>query len=127
VLALSRRGLPSEILVWRDVRTDLGTDAGQRVAIDAAVSALAAEQWSRAVLINNAGMLEPLGVLGNADPAAVQRSIAVNLTATIVLMNAFLVHSARVPARRWSAPTRRWCAPLSSGTSSAGCSPASIA
>jgi benzil reductase ((S)-benzoin forming) len=99
VLALSRRGLPSETPVWRDVRTDLGTDAGQRAAIDAVVSALAAEPWSRAVLINNAGMLEPLGVSGNADPAAVQRSIAVNLTATIVLMNAFLVRSTRVPAR----------------------------
>jgi benzil reductase ((S)-benzoin forming) len=99
VLALSRRGLPSETLVWRDVRADLGTDAGQREAIDAVVAALGAEQWSRAVLVNNAGTLEPLGVLGNADAAAVQRSIAVNLTATIVLMNAFLVHSARVPVR----------------------------
>ena len=99
VLALSRRGLPAGTLVWRDVRTDLATDAGQRSAIAAVVAALAAERWSRAVLINNAGMLEPLGVLGNADAAAVQRSIAVNLTATIVLMNAFLVHSGPVPVR----------------------------
>ena len=99
VVAISRRGLPSETLVWRDVRADLGTDAGQHAAIAAVVSALGAQPWSRAVLINNAGMLEPLGVLGNADAALVQRSIAVNLTATIVRMNAFLVHSAIVPVR----------------------------
>jgi NAD(P)-dependent dehydrogenase (short-subunit alcohol dehydrogenase family) len=99
VLALSRRGLPAETLAWRDVRVDLGSEEGQRAAAEALVAALSAERWTKAVLFNNAGTLEPLGVMGRADIAAVQRSIAVNLTAAIVLMNAFLVHSANVPAR----------------------------
>lgn len=99
VLAISRRGLPAETLIWRDVRADLGTEPGQGAAIEAVITALGAERWARAVLINNAGTLDPLGVMGQAATVAVQRSIAVNLTATIVLMNAFLVHSAAVPVR----------------------------
>jgi NAD(P)-dependent dehydrogenase (short-subunit alcohol dehydrogenase family) len=98
VLAISRAGVGAAA-VWRDLRADLSTDSGQIEAATALAAALAAEPWSRAVLINNAGMLEPLGVLGQADAGLVQRSIALNLTAAIVLMNAFLVHSAKVATR----------------------------
>jgi len=99
VLALSRRGLPAETLVWREARADLGTDDGQRIAADAIVAALGAERWSRAVLINNAATLEPLGVLGRVEMRAVQQAVAANLTAPMVLTNAFLTHSADVPIR----------------------------
>jgi NAD(P)-dependent dehydrogenase (short-subunit alcohol dehydrogenase family) len=98
VLAISRAGIGADA-VWRDLRADLATESGQLEAVKAIASALAAEPWSRAVLINNAGMLEPLGVLGQADAGLVQRCIALNLTAAIVLMNAFLVHSSKVAVR----------------------------
>ena len=98
VLSISRAGLGSGA-TWRDVRADLGTDEGQSAAISAIDAALASEAWARAVLINNAGTVEPLAVVGQADPAAVRRNIAVNLTAAIVLMDAFLDHSTRVAQR----------------------------
>jgi NAD(P)-dependent dehydrogenase (short-subunit alcohol dehydrogenase family) len=103
VLAISRSGMPAGVHagpVWRDVRADLATDTGQIAAAQAIESALAAEKWGRAVLINNAGVVEPLAVTGRADPAQIQRSIAVNLTAAVVLMNAFLGAARDVATRR---------------------------
>ena len=99
VIGISRAGLPRDVAAWRDIRADLGTNAGQITAAEGIRAALSAEAWDRAVLINNAGMLEPLGVAGQVDAASLQQSIAVNLTAPMVLMNAFLVGSAQVPAR----------------------------
>ena len=99
VVGISRAGLPGDVPAWRDLRADLGTNVGQIVAASALGAALSAQAWQRAVLINNAGMLEPLGVDGDVDPASLQQSIAVNLTAAMVLMNAFLVASRQVPAR----------------------------
>ena len=99
VVGISRAGMPKDILAWRDIRADLGTNEGQIAAAESISAALLAEAWSRAVLINNAGMLEPLGVAGQVDAASLQRNIAVNLTAAMVLMNAFLVASTQVPAR----------------------------
>lgn len=89
VLAFSRAGVQGADL-WRDVRVDLGNSAGQDTAIDAIRSALVEREWTRAVLINNAGMLEPIGINGALDSEEVRVSIAVNLTAPIALMNAFL-------------------------------------
>ena len=98
LVAISRAGLPPDVRAWRDIRADLGANAGQAAAAQAVGAALSAEPWRRAVLINNAGMLEPLGVAGQVDAASVQQSVGVNLTAAIVLMNAFLVGSRAVPA-----------------------------
>jgi len=42
-----------------------------------------------AYLINNAGLLQPVGPLGTQDPLAIARSIAVNVTAPMLLANAF--------------------------------------
>ena len=98
VVSISRAGLASGS-TWRDVRADLGTDDGQTAAAGAIASALASEAWSRAVLINNAGTVEPLAVVGEADADAVRRNIAVNLTAAIVLMDAFIGASSRIAKR----------------------------
>ncbi|MBK8741315.1 MAG: SDR family NAD(P)-dependent oxidoreductase [Betaproteobacteria bacterium] len=98
LVAISRAGLPRDVRAWRDIRADLGVNAGQDLAAKAIRAALAAEPWRRAVLINNAGMLEPLGVAGQVDAAVVQHSVGVNLTAAIVLMNAFLVGARDVSA-----------------------------
>jgi benzil reductase ((S)-benzoin forming) len=99
VVGISRAGLPKDIPAWRDIRVDLGSNDGQIAAAEGMRAALSAEIWRRAVLINNAGVLEPLGVGGQVDAASLQRNIAVNLTAAMVLMNAFLFGSGQVPAR----------------------------
>ena len=99
VLSISRAGVPSGTGVWRDLRADLAAGDEQNAAARAIESALASGSWDRAVLINNAASLDPLGVLGRADAARVQSSVALNLAAPIVLMNAFLVASANVRVR----------------------------
>ena len=98
VVGISRGGMAQDSL-WRDVRADLSSNEGQQAAASAIRDALAAEAWQRAVLINNAGMLEPLGLYGAIDAAGIQRSTAVNLTAPMVLMSAFLAASDDVRVR----------------------------
>jgi len=99
VLAISRAGM-RDGPPWRDLRADLATEAGQTAAADAITAALAAEKWQRAVLINNAGVVEPLAVVGRTGATEIRRSIAVNLTAPFVLMNVFLAGSPPVATRR---------------------------
>lgn len=41
-------------------------------------------------LVNNAGMIEPIGLAGTLDPAKMQQAIEVNLTAPIQLTNTFI-------------------------------------
>ena len=98
VLAVSRTGLPADMLEWRHVTADLATDAGQDTACDAIVRALGEEAWTRAVLFNNAATLQPLGVVGRLSAADIRSAVALNLTATIVLMDVFLAHLGNVPS-----------------------------
>ena len=48
------------------------------------------EEASSITLINNAGMVEPIGLVGALDPLQVEQAIKVNLTAPIHLMNTFI-------------------------------------
>lgn len=97
VLGFSRAGV-SDVDVWRDVRVDLGTADGQDEAVAAIHDALAnppgaapgGEQWRRAVLINNAAIIDPIGVVGALDAAQVRMSAMINVAAPIALMSAFV-------------------------------------
>lgn len=53
-----------------------------------------------ALLINNAGMLQPVGLLGTLDPAALTRAIHVNLGAPLLLANAFVAATIDCTDRR---------------------------
>lgn len=57
----------------------------------AAVMRANARRWpdGRAVLINNAARIEPVGVLGSLEVAALLQSLTVNLAAPTVMANAF--------------------------------------
>ena len=50
----------------------------------------AGRRFSKAVLINNAGVIQPIGPIVNAHPHALANAVAVNLTAPLVLMARFL-------------------------------------
>ncbi|MBI1192741.1 MAG: SDR family NAD(P)-dependent oxidoreductase [Bacteroidetes bacterium] len=52
------------------------------------------------VLINNAGMLGPVAHLGSFDAAAIDATVRVNLTAPLVLSNAFIHAYSHFPAPR---------------------------
>ncbi|KXH87138.1 SDR family NAD(P)-dependent oxidoreductase [Sporosarcina sp. HYO08] len=41
-------------------------------------------------LINNAGMVEPIGLVGSLSPEDISKALAVNLTAPIILSNTFI-------------------------------------
>lgn len=51
-----------------------------------------------AALVHNAAVIEPIGSVGALEPAQVTRAVTVNLTAAMLLTNAFLAAAAR-PAR----------------------------
>jgi len=79
---------------------DLGDSAGVARAFDAIERDIAAQEYAKAVLINNAGIVEPVAPLDRADPDAIERNITVNLTAPLVLMRRFLAATEHVPLRR---------------------------
>lgn len=99
LMALSRGGLPAGVAAWRELKVDLA-DAGAQLDAAAAIrSALGAGAWTRAVLINNAATIDPIGVAGRLDAAAIQRGVALNLAAPMVLMDAFIAASGGIAAR----------------------------
>ncbi|MCB1962589.1 MAG: SDR family oxidoreductase [Rhodocyclaceae bacterium] len=54
----------------------------------------------RALLINNAGTLQPVGPLGGQDAAAIARAIRLNVSAPLALADAFVAATAQVRDRR---------------------------
>jgi benzil reductase ((S)-benzoin forming) len=52
------------------------------------------------VLVNNAGVLEPLGFLENHAPDAIADAVGVNLTAVAILMSLFIRESSAWPGSR---------------------------
>jgi len=69
-------------------------------ALDAVEQRIAGERYDKAVLINNAGIIEPIAPLDRAGPGELERNIAVNLVAPLELMRRFLAATAHVPLRR---------------------------
>ncbi|WP_426454328.1 SDR family NAD(P)-dependent oxidoreductase [Paenibacillus sp. S-38] len=61
-------------------------------------------------LINNAGVLDPMGPAEEADPSAQQAHLLVNLTAPLLLTSAFLRQ-----ASQWPAPAGKRVISISSG------------
>jgi benzil reductase ((S)-benzoin forming) len=79
---------------------DLSNSAGVARAFDAIERDLAGKAFDKAVLINNAGIVEPVAPLDRAEPEAIERNIMVNLTAPLVLMRRFLGATEHVALRR---------------------------
>lgn len=48
------------------------------------------EEATSFTLINNAGMIDPIGLIGDVEAEDITRAIAVNLTAPMILSNAFI-------------------------------------
>jgi benzil reductase ((S)-benzoin forming) len=98
-LAISRSGLEAPISRVQDLRCDLGTRQGQRAAAAAVTAIVGSKKWRKAVLINNAGVVEPVAPIERCDPDLLARNICVNLTAPLVLMQAFIAASREVSRR----------------------------
>jgi benzil reductase ((S)-benzoin forming) len=98
-LAISRSGLEAPMPRVQDLRCDLATREGQREAAAALKASVGSQTWRKAVLINNAGIVEPVAPVERCDPEALARNILVNLTAPLVLMQAFIEASHAVSRR----------------------------
>ena len=79
---------------------DLGDAAGIVAACATLAALLDGRAFSKAVLINNAGVVEPVGPAGTLDAAALARSTLVNLAAPLALTDAFLRATQSVASRR---------------------------
>ena len=53
------------------------------------------------VLINNAGVLDPIAPIGDCDDTLLARNIQVNLTAPLILAHHFFHFSRPFPGRKW--------------------------
>ena len=84
--------------------TTIAVDVADLAALDRACdrldAAIAGKAYAKAVLINNAGVVGPVGPLEAVDPEELARNLAVNLTAPMLLMRRFLRATAHVPLRR---------------------------
>ena len=84
---------------WR-IEADLADAKAVERAGDELDRRVAGKVYERAVLINNAGVIPPVGPLEEVDAATLERNLAVNLLAPMLLMRRFLRATAAVPLRR---------------------------
>lgn len=84
---------------WR-FEADLGDSHALARACERAAEWMGGKRHAKAVLINNAGVVSPVGPLDQVDPAELERSLAVNLLAPLLLMRWFIGATADVPLRR---------------------------
>ena len=83
-----------------DIAADLADAAGAARAADALAARVKGRAFAKAVLINNAGVVEPVGPLDAIPAEELARNIGVNLVAPMILMRAFLEATRSVPLRR---------------------------
>ncbi|NKC13816.1 MAG: SDR family NAD(P)-dependent oxidoreductase [Gammaproteobacteria bacterium] len=65
-------------------------DVADRASVDAAVNAVEARLGPVDILINNAGVVEPIAALASVAPAQFERTFSINVTGPLNLMQALL-------------------------------------
>lgn len=84
----------------RNQHADLALPESLPAIIAAALAGCRAARYDKAVLINNAGVVTPVAPLADCDTLALDANIRVNLTAPMVLMQAFMAGTQEKSARR---------------------------
>ena len=104
VLGISRhpiRGLrPSQSSVIKECCVDLGQHSSITELLDSNTLEDFFCNAEQAILINNAGLLGPIGRAGQINGADITQSIAVNVAAPLALTNRFLAITGRCKDRR---------------------------
>ena len=101
--ALARRisaSQDNELIALARPDVDLADSTSLARAFDAIEQRIRGRAYGKAVLINNAGIVEPVAPVDRADPADLERNIAVNLTAPLVLMRRFIAATEHIGLRR---------------------------
>ncbi|MDN3576086.1 SDR family NAD(P)-dependent oxidoreductase [Chitinimonas viridis] len=98
LIALARQETPelaqlgAALPGYRFVAVDLANIDQVSEIAEELLGSLAAMDWQGIYLINNAGVVEPIGPAGSYGDAEMARCLTVNLTAAIQFSNAFLRH-----------------------------------
>jgi NAD(P)-dependent dehydrogenase (short-subunit alcohol dehydrogenase family) len=104
VLGISRHGNPTLVTQHRGMLQEAAVDLGDLAALTQWIAAGTLGQFiadaKRALLVNNAGVIQPIGPLPAQDPSLVARAIAVNVGAAFVLAASFTQATARLTDRR---------------------------
>jgi benzil reductase ((S)-benzoin forming) len=90
----------NELISLSRPEVDFADSASVARAFDAIEARIKGRKYDKAVLINNAGIVEPVAPLDRADPADIERNLAVNLVAPMVLMRRFIAATGHVALRR---------------------------
>jgi benzil reductase ((S)-benzoin forming) len=72
------------------IRVDLADTAAVERAFDRVEQRIAGKRFAKAVLVNNAGIVAPVGPLEKIDGVALELNLVVNLVAPMLLMRRFL-------------------------------------
>jgi benzil reductase ((S)-benzoin forming) len=81
-------------------RLDLDDVAAIEHVFDRVEAHVKAKRFAKAVLINNAGVIAPVGPIDRVPGQEIARAITVNLVAPLLLMRRFLLATAGIPVRR---------------------------
>jgi benzil reductase ((S)-benzoin forming) len=82
------------------VQVDLADSAALERAFDRVEGLIRSQPFAKAVLINNAGVISPVGPLEKVDAEALERNLAVNLVAPLRLMRRFIAATEGLPLVR---------------------------
>ena len=82
------------------LQVDLADIRALEAAFDRLEARVANRRYDRAVLVNNAGVVSPVGMLDRVDAGELATNLAVNLVAPLVLMRRFLHATATLARRR---------------------------
>ncbi len=84
----------------REVSLDLSDTAALAAWLAAGTLARFVADADHSLLINNAGLLQPVGPVGTQDALAIARAVGVNVAAPLMLTNAFVAATAGCADRR---------------------------
>ena len=82
------------------LQVDLADVGAVESAFDRLEARIAGRRYEKAVLVNNAGVVSPVGMIDRVGPADIGASLAVNLVTPLVLMRRFLHATATIAKRR---------------------------
>ena len=82
------------------IEADLSDAGAVGRACDALEGRIRGKAYAKAVLVNNAGIVDPVGPLGSLEDGALGSHLVVNLVTPVLLMNRFLRMTEAVPLRR---------------------------
>jgi NAD(P)-dependent dehydrogenase (short-subunit alcohol dehydrogenase family) len=84
----------------RQVTLDLADGAALQAWLDGGELAAFLEGAGQALLVNNAGVVQPVGAPGRLGGARLAQAVAVNVSAALVLTDAFVAATGACPDRR---------------------------